>query len=150
MIAAELYTCAMNFEPSAEDLAILLANRSLCLLHSGRGKDALSDATRCTMLRPLWPKGYYRLGAALMFLEDYEEASRAFADGLELDPANALRKEEKLENATQMGWNRVCTQLLLHVLAYPVPHHCRVRQRLPAPSMFLPPTMTSVPKSTSK
>ncbi|XP_037483657.1 serine/threonine-protein phosphatase 6 regulatory ankyrin repeat subunit A-like isoform X1 [Triticum dicoccoides] len=89
MIAVELYTCAMNFEPSAEDLAILLANRSLCLLRSGRGKDALSDATRCTMLRPLWPKGYYRLGAALMFLEDYEEASRAFADGLELDPANA-------------------------------------------------------------
>ncbi|VAH42522.1 unnamed protein product [Triticum turgidum subsp. durum] len=104
MIAVELYTCAMNFEPSAEDLAILLANRSLCLLHSGRGKDALSDATRCTMLRPLWPKGYYRLGAALMFLEDYEEASRAFADGLELDPANALREaQEAVKNPPCTG-----------------------------------------------
>ncbi|XBI52780.1 hypothetical protein VPH35_035111 [Triticum aestivum] len=101
-------TEAMNFEPSAEDLAILLANRSFCLLRSGRGKDALSDATRCTMLRPRWPKGYYRLGAALMFLEDYEDASRAFADGLELDPANAVIANA-LREAQEAVKNPPCT-----------------------------------------
>ena len=60
---------AMKFEPSPKDLAILLANRSFCLLRLGRGKDALSDADACTMVRPRWPKGYYRKGAALMLQE---------------------------------------------------------------------------------
>ncbi|KAF7014166.1 hypothetical protein CFC21_028185 [Triticum aestivum] len=79
----------MKFEPSPKDLAILLANRSFCLLRLGRGKDALSDADACTMVRPRWPKGYYRKGAALMLQEDYEKASEAFEDGLKLDPTNA-------------------------------------------------------------
>lgn len=39
------------------------------MLHAGIGKEALSDAARCTVLRPFWPKGYYRLGAAFMLLE---------------------------------------------------------------------------------
>ncbi|XBI89314.1 hypothetical protein VPH35_027147 [Triticum aestivum] len=102
LIAGELYTCAMKFEPSPKDLAILLANRSFCLLRLGRGKDALSDADACTMVRPRWPKGYYRKGAALMLQEDYEKASEAFEDGLKLDPtnvdiANALRQPEARE-----------------------------------------------------
>ncbi|XP_044460163.1 ankyrin-1-like [Triticum aestivum] len=88
LIAGKLYTCAMKFDPSPKDLAILLANRSFCLLRLGRGKDAPSDADACTMVRPRWPKGYYRKGAALMLQEDYEKASEAFEDGLKLDPTN--------------------------------------------------------------
>uniref|UniRef100_A0A453ARD0 Uncharacterized protein n=1 Tax=Aegilops tauschii subsp. strangulata TaxID=200361 RepID=A0A453ARD0_AEGTS len=69
VIAGELYTRAMSFQPSPKGLANLLAHRSFCMLHAGIGKEALSDAARCTVLRPFWPKGYYRLGAAFMLLQ---------------------------------------------------------------------------------
>lgn len=79
------------------------------MLRLGIGKDAVSDAARCTVLRPLWPKGYYRLGAAFMLLQDYEKASQAFVAGLKLDPtnadiANALREaREALKNPPSTG-----------------------------------------------
>uniref|UniRef100_A0A453ARD6 Uncharacterized protein n=2 Tax=Aegilops tauschii subsp. strangulata TaxID=200361 RepID=A0A453ARD6_AEGTS len=89
VIAGELYTRAMSFQPSPKGLANLLAHRSFCMLHAGIGKEALSDAARCTVLRPFWPKGYYRLGAAFMLLQDYRKAAQAFTAGLKLDPTNA-------------------------------------------------------------
>ncbi|XBH95780.1 hypothetical protein VPH35_086288 [Triticum aestivum] len=71
---------AMDLDPCPDDHAILLANRSLYSLHLGDGEYALSDATMCRKLRPLWQKG----------------SCEAFADGLKLDPtsveiASALR-----------------------------------------------------------
>ncbi|VAH26723.1 unnamed protein product [Triticum turgidum subsp. durum] len=100
IIAGDLYTCAMSFQPSPKGLANLLAHRSFCMLHAGIGKEALSDAARCTVLRPLWPKGYYRLGAAFMLLQDYGKAAQTFEAGLKLDPtnadmANALREAQE-------------------------------------------------------
>ncbi|XP_048554783.1 serine/threonine-protein phosphatase 6 regulatory ankyrin repeat subunit B-like isoform X2 [Triticum urartu] len=91
---------AMSFQPSPKGLANLLAHRSFCMLHAGIGKEALSDAARCTVLRPLWPKGYYRLGAAFMLLQDYGKAAQTFEAGLKLDPtnadmANALREAQE-------------------------------------------------------
>ncbi|KAM3371779.1 hypothetical protein ACQJBY_018936 [Aegilops geniculata] len=80
---------AMSFQPSPRGLANLLAHRSFCMLRAGIGKEALSDAARCTVLRPFWPKGYYRLGAAFMLLQDYGKAAHAFTAGLKLDPTNA-------------------------------------------------------------
>ncbi|KAM3278928.1 hypothetical protein ACQJBY_046302 [Aegilops geniculata] len=95
-MASEMYTGAMAFDPSPDDCAIILANRSLSTLRGGNGRAALSDANMCRMARPLWPKACYREGAALMLLKKYEGACEAFADGLKLDPtsgdlANALR-----------------------------------------------------------
>ncbi|KAM3391968.1 hypothetical protein ACQJBY_013238 [Aegilops geniculata] len=89
VIAGELYTRAMSFQPSPKGLANLLAHRSFCMLRAGIGKEALSDAARCTVLRPFWPKGYYRLGAAFMLLQDYGKAAQAFVAGLKLDPTDA-------------------------------------------------------------
>ncbi|TVU10832.1 hypothetical protein EJB05_44384 [Eragrostis curvula] len=74
--------------------ATLLANRSICWLWLGNGKQALSDATMCRMKRPHWPKACYRQGAAFMLLKDYEKAREAFADALKLDPTNV-----EIENA---------------------------------------------------
>ena len=77
----------------------------------GRGKDAVSDATRCIEHRPYWPKGYFRQGAAYMllkvkiivtlcflwswtwssagvYLQDYTKACKSFEDGLKLDYTN--------------------------------------------------------------
>ncbi|XP_071679652.1 uncharacterized protein [Lolium perenne] len=103
--AAILYSNAMEFDPSPDDFATMLANRSLCSLRAGNGKTALSDATMCRSARPHWPKACYRQGAAFMLMKDYEKACEAFADGLKLDPTNgeiakALREaREAAKNA---------------------------------------------------
>jgi len=41
---------------------------------------------KCKNLRPKWGKAYYREGAALMFLKDYDSAYDAFNRGLGFDP----------------------------------------------------------------
>ncbi|XP_037405271.1 ankyrin-1-like [Triticum dicoccoides] len=101
MMAAEMYTVAMELGPSSDDYATLLANRSLCLLRLENGSMALKDATLCRMMRPNWPKACYRQGAAFMRLKDYEKACEAFADGLKLDP-KAVDIENALREATAM------------------------------------------------
>ncbi|KAJ3687179.1 hypothetical protein LUZ61_016343 [Rhynchospora tenuis] len=68
--------------------AALFSNRSLCLHRMGDGAEALQDALVAQRLRPEWPKAFYRIGAALMLLQEYEQASTAFMDGLRLDPTN--------------------------------------------------------------
>ncbi|TVU08979.1 hypothetical protein EJB05_42409 [Eragrostis curvula] len=83
--ASKFYTEAIELDPAD---GTLYSNRSLCQLKIGEARDALRDANECTRLRPEWPKGYYRKGAALMSLKEYKEACDAFMDGLKLDPSN--------------------------------------------------------------
>lgn len=83
--AKTFYTEAILLDPAD---ATLYSNRSLCHLKIGEKGDALVDANTCISLRPEWPKGYYRKGAAHMSLEEYKEARDAFMDGLKLDPSN--------------------------------------------------------------
>jgi hypothetical protein len=49
--------------------ATLFSNRSLCFLRFGDGVQALLDAQKCKMMRPWWPKAWYREGAALSLLK---------------------------------------------------------------------------------
>uniref|UniRef100_A0ACD5WNP6 Uncharacterized protein n=1 Tax=Avena sativa TaxID=4498 RepID=A0ACD5WNP6_AVESA len=81
--ASVFYTQALkmdNFD------AKLLSNRSLCFLRMGDGQRAFEDATECTQLRPKWAKAHYRLGAASMFMKDYDRAYHSLSRALELDP----------------------------------------------------------------
>ncbi|KAJ3687175.1 hypothetical protein LUZ61_016339 [Rhynchospora tenuis] len=73
--------------------AVLFSNRSLCFHHMREGEMAMMDALIAQRVRPDWPKACYRLGAAFMLLEDYEEASRAFENGLRMDPTNVEMKK---------------------------------------------------------
>ncbi|KAJ1691828.1 hypothetical protein LUZ63_015983 [Rhynchospora breviuscula] len=73
--------------------AALYSNRSLCWHRMRDGELALEDALRAQRLRPEWPKAYYRIGAAFMLLEEYEQAFQAFMDGLQLDPTNIEMKK---------------------------------------------------------
>ncbi|KAJ4774816.1 ankyrin repeat family protein [Rhynchospora pubera] len=76
--------------------AALFSNRSLCWHRIGEGHQALKDALMAHKLKPEWPKAHYRIGAAMMLLEKYEEASQAFKGGLLLDPTNmALKKAHR-------------------------------------------------------
>ncbi|KAJ1691835.1 hypothetical protein LUZ63_015990 [Rhynchospora breviuscula] len=92
--------------------ATLFSNRSLCSYQMGEGYRAWKDALAAQRLRPDWPKAYYCIGAALMLLMDYEQASRAFMDGLQLDPTNREMKEAHREavdclKETLLGEERV-------------------------------------------
>ncbi|CAN6329744.1 unnamed protein product [Urochloa humidicola] len=83
--ASYLYGVAMHIDPLD---ATLFSNRSLCWLRLGDGKLALLDAQQCRMLRPHWPKAWYREGTALSLLKNYKGAASAFLEALNLDPAN--------------------------------------------------------------
>ena len=48
-------------------------------------EESLGDAERVIHLRPDWPKGYFRKGAALYGLGQYEDAAVAFLQCLALD-----------------------------------------------------------------
>ncbi|CAM0878279.1 unnamed protein product [Alopecurus aequalis] len=73
--ACLFYTKAIDIDPSD---ATLFSNRSICSLRQGDGQAASLDALKCRELRPDWAK-------------EYESASQAFSDGLELDPESAER-----------------------------------------------------------
>ncbi|TKW29862.1 hypothetical protein SEVIR_3G422800v4 [Setaria viridis] len=81
--ALEFYTQALKVDQFD---ATLFSNRSICWLRLGDGMKALYDAIECKNLRPKWAKAYYRKGAALMFMKDYDSAYDALSRGLELDP----------------------------------------------------------------
>uniref|UniRef100_A0A0D9VG47 Uncharacterized protein n=1 Tax=Leersia perrieri TaxID=77586 RepID=A0A0D9VG47_9ORYZ len=106
--ATRFYSKAVELYP---DDATLFSNRSLCWHHMGDGGKALLDVYECRKLRPDWPKAYYRQGAALILLKDYESACEALYDGFKLDPGNseienALR--EALESLKASAITEVC------------------------------------------
>ncbi|KAL5217987.1 hypothetical protein ABZP36_018671 [Zizania latifolia] len=97
--ATIFYTEAIKLDPAD---ATMFSNRSLCHLKSGRAQDALLDANACIRLKPEWPEGHYRKGAAFMWLKDYTEACTAFLDGTKLDPLNDDMQNAYWEAADEM------------------------------------------------
>ncbi|CAL4905368.1 unnamed protein product [Urochloa decumbens] len=85
LAATNLYEVAMQNDPLD---ATLYANSSLCWLRLGDGEQALSNAQKCKMMRPRWSKAWYREGAALGLLKNYNGAASMFMEALKLDPAN--------------------------------------------------------------
>ncbi|KAI3874421.1 hypothetical protein MKW92_015019, partial [Papaver armeniacum] len=73
--------------------AIILSNRSMCWARMNEGAKALVDASACIVLRPYWPKGYYRAGVAHSLLKRYNKAEKAFLAGLELSPNSQELKD---------------------------------------------------------
>ncbi|XP_047044910.1 ankyrin repeat, PH and SEC7 domain containing protein secG-like [Lolium rigidum] len=102
--AKEDYLTAISSYDQVLDInpldASMIANQSLCWLRMRHGGRALEKARKCRMMRPGWSKAWYREGAALSFMKDYEDAADAFREALQLDPKSeeireALRKAEK-------------------------------------------------------
>ncbi|KAF8733377.1 hypothetical protein HU200_014984 [Digitaria exilis] len=85
--------------------ATLLANRSLCWLRVADGKNALSDAQQCRVIRALWSKAWYREGSALRLLKNYKGAVDAFVEALKLDPTS-----DEIKAAL-----RQCTSLIVSI-----------------------------------
>lgn len=52
---------------------VFYSNRSAALMALARHREALADGRKAVELRPAWPKGYARVGAAFFALEQFTE-----------------------------------------------------------------------------
>lgn len=93
--AIDCYTNAIKLDAMQH---VFYSNRSAAYLSKEMATDALKDASECIRLKPDWPKGYSRKGAALHKLKQYDEAMKVYKTGLEIDPSNG---------ACQNGLNEV-------------------------------------------
>ena len=69
---------------------VLYSNRPAAHAGNQDFDAALTDAERTVAMKPDWPKGYSRKGAALHGLRRYDDAVDAYEAGLKLDPASAV------------------------------------------------------------
>ncbi|GFS32031.1 stress-inducible protein [Actinidia rufa] len=76
----------------APDDHVLYSNRSAAQASVRKFAEAFSDAEKAVELKPDWPKGYYRVGTAHMWLRRYDDAVSACKNGLEIVPNNEALK----------------------------------------------------------
>ena len=93
--AIEHYTEAIKNDPSDH---IFYSNRSACYACTDEFTRALEDGEKCIMLKTNWSKGYFRKGVALHNLKKYDDAIKAYEEGLKIDPKDYILKEA-LESA---------------------------------------------------
>jgi len=84
--AIQWYTKAIQYDSTD---SAFYSNRAAAYMAINKFDDALKDAESCIKAKPDWVKGHYRKGLALMSLNRYGDAVRAFDRGLEVDANNA-------------------------------------------------------------
>ncbi|KAI9022487.1 hypothetical protein DFJ74DRAFT_93060 [Hyaloraphidium curvatum] len=98
--AVKAFTEAIAVDPKNH---VLYSNRSAAYASLHDYAKALEDAQKTVSLKPDWAKGYSRQGAALHGLKRFDEAEKAYREGLKIEPENAQLKkglEEVERNAT--------------------------------------------------
>jgi len=88
--AIKHFTDAISVDPSNH---VLYSNRSASYASLSKFEEALTDAQKVVDLKPEWPKGHSRVGAALHGLRRWKDAIAAYEAGLKLDPSNAQMKQ---------------------------------------------------------
>eukprot|EP00899_Mesostigma_viride_P025190 jgi/Mesvir1/5856/Mv00646-RA.1 len=83
--AVKHFTEAISHAPENH---VLYSNRSAAYCSLKKFTAALDDANKTVQLKPDWPKGYGRQGAALLYLSRVDDAIEAYTRGLALDPSN--------------------------------------------------------------
>jgi tetratricopeptide (TPR) repeat protein len=81
----------------------LLSNRSACRAHLSRYDAALADGRAALEARPGWARGFSRVGFALFSLRRYDEARRAYEEGLALNIGNTELERGLAAVFKQMG-----------------------------------------------
>ncbi|XP_050227137.1 hsp70-Hsp90 organizing protein 1-like [Mercurialis annua] len=87
--AVKHFTEAIALAPTNH---VLYSNRSAAQASLHNYADALADAKRTVELKADWSKGYSRLGAAHLGLNQVQDAISAYKKGLEVDPNNEALK----------------------------------------------------------
>lgn len=106
--AIEHYTKAIRLDGANH---VYFSNRSAAYLSHGDAPSALEDANACLGLKPDFPKGYSRKGAALHSLKRYNDSIAAYEAGLAQFPDDAgltkgladVKKEKEDPFATASG-----------------------------------------------
>lgn len=98
--AISCYTEAIQLDASNH---VLFSNRSAAYAKSGDYDKALQDAEQTVKLKPDWAKGYSRKGASLHYLGRFEDAIKAYQEGLKLEPNNEQLKEGIRESTQSMN-----------------------------------------------
>ncbi|GIX90306.1 tetratricopeptide repeat protein 31 [Caerostris darwini] len=80
--AAEFFTESIKLDPSDHRF---YGNRSYCYDRMGLYEKALKDAEKSIALSPVWPKGYFRKGRALLGLKKFAVAEQCFVEVMKLD-----------------------------------------------------------------
>ncbi|GAW11587.1 hypothetical protein ANO14919_009340 [Xylariales sp. No.14919] len=92
-MAAKNFDAAIDAFTKAIELApenhVLYSNRSAAYASKKEWTNALGDAEKTTQIKPDWPRGWGRKGAALHGSGDLVGAVDAYEEGLKLDPNNA-------------------------------------------------------------
>uniref|UniRef100_A0A7R9XLY5 STI1 domain-containing protein n=1 Tax=Polyblepharides amylifera TaxID=1486889 RepID=A0A7R9XLY5_9CHLO len=84
--AIEHFSAAIELDASNH---VLFSNRSAAQASLKNFQAALDDAKKTTSLKPDWPKGFSRLGAAFYGLGELDKSVSAYNEGLAIDPENA-------------------------------------------------------------
>ncbi|KAI1128771.1 hypothetical protein F5Y10DRAFT_239862 [Nemania abortiva] len=84
--AVDAFTKAIELAPENH---VLFSNRSAAYASKKDWTNALKDAEKTTQIKPDWPRGWGRKGAALHGSGDLVGALDAYEEGLKLDPNNA-------------------------------------------------------------
>ncbi|KAI0137769.1 hypothetical protein F4776DRAFT_663774 [Hypoxylon sp. NC0597] len=84
--AIDAFTKAISLDPNNH---VLYSNRSAAYASKKDWANALKDAEKTTEIKPDWPRGWGRKGAALHGSGDLLGASEAYEEGLKYDPNNA-------------------------------------------------------------
>eukprot|EP00668_Euglena_longa_P015208 GGOE01019263.1.p1 GENE.GGOE01019263.1~~GGOE01019263.1.p1 ORF type:complete len:881 (-),score=184.78 GGOE01019263.1:519-3086(-) len=87
------FTKGMEHDPNNPTNYIFYSNRSAAYFALPDYKNALQDAETVLKLKPDWPKGYSRKGAALVGCKLLPQAIEAYKEGLKYDPTNSLLLE---------------------------------------------------------
>ncbi|KOB79182.1 Hsc70/Hsp90-organizing protein HOP [Operophtera brumata] len=83
--AIKYYSEAIELDPKNH---VLFSNRSAAHAKAGSYAAALKDAEHTIAINPGWAKGHSRKGSALAYLGRYEDAAKAYEEGLSKDPDN--------------------------------------------------------------
>lgn len=121
--AISSYTQAIALNPSDH---VFYSNRSAAYLSKGDAQTALYDAVKCIDLKPDWPKGYSRKGAASHALKNYDDAIEAYEAGLKVDPndvgcKNGISEVKKVLSAPKAspGGGLFSPQMLSKLATHP-------------------------------
>ena len=90
---------AVHYTESIEIVATnpsVWANRAMCWLKLANPTKALADAEKCLELDPKYTKAHFRRGVALLELDRFVDACKAFRTTLDLDPKNAQAKSSMM------------------------------------------------------
>lgn len=82
------YRLAIEIQDDPIEKAKLYSNKSSCLCNLGRYEEAAEDSAMCTQLYPTWPKGYYKLAEALLWIKAPSFALVSAMDAYTLDLTN--------------------------------------------------------------